>query len=304
LAKRQHRTLVCDVTNLHKAEMEMAGQPPEIFDRQRRRALRDRAASQRNDSFLWHFVAAELTERLAMVSREFERVLIIGPMARYAMQILAERQCSISLCCLNPNEVVGAVVADEDRLPFDAASFDLIVAGGTLDSVNDLPGALVQIRHILKPDALFLGHMFGAGSLSTLKSLIIAADGDAAMPHIHPQIDLRSAADLLSRAGFALPVADGEMMKVRYSNWRSIVADVRAAGIGNALAGPRRYSGRGIFARLDAEWQRRAVETGKVEEYFAHLFVSGWAPSANQPKPARRGSGTVSLASVLPPAGA
>jgi NADH dehydrogenase [ubiquinone] 1 alpha subcomplex assembly factor 5 len=283
--------------------MEMLGQPPEIFDRQRRRALRGRAASQRNDLFLCRFVAAELTERLAMVSRDFERVLIIGPMARYAKQILAERQCSISYCCLNANEVVGAIVADEDRLPFDAESFDLIIAAGTLDSVNDLPGALVQIRQILKPDALFLGHMFGAGSLSTLKSLIIASDGDTAMPHIHPQIDLRSAADLLSRAGFALPVADGDLMKVRYSDWRAIVADVRAAGIGNALAGPRHYSGKNIFPRLDAEWKRRADEMGKLEEYFSHLFLNGWAPSPDQPKPAKRGSGAVSLASVLPPAG-
>jgi SAM-dependent methyltransferase len=190
---------------------------------------------------------------------------------------------------------------EEDRLPFASASFDLVISAGTLDSVNDLPGALVQIRRILKPDGLFLGHMFGVGTLATLKSLMLAAEGSSTSAHIHPQIDLRSAADLLSRAGFALPVADQDMMRVRYGHWRKIVADLRNAGLGNALAGQRRYLGKGIMSRLNAEWQRRADAAGKAEESFMHLYLSGWAPSPDQPKPAKRGSGKVSLASILSP---
>lgn len=270
--------------------MEPSGQAPEIFDRQRRRALRERAAGHGGDCFLWAYVADELAERLALVSRNFENTLIIGPMADCASRITQERRCSLS----------SAKLVDEDRLPFDPQSFDLVIAGGTLDSVNDLPGALVQIRRILKPDGLFLGHMFGAGSLATLKSLILAADGEVAAPHIHPQIDLRSAADLLSRAGFALPVADSDVLSVRYGDWRTIIADIRNAGIGNALAGPRRYLGNDMPARLDAEWRRRADSLGKREEQFNHVFLSGWAPAPDQPRPARRGSGQVSLASVLP----
>lgn len=281
--------------------MEAPGQPPEIFDRRRRRALRQRAARRGGDRFLWQYVADELRERLALVSREFESALIIGPMAQYAANIMDGRQCNVTSVCVSNAEIDGAIIAEEDRPPFEPASFDLVIAGGTLDSVNDLPGALVQIRRILKPDGLFLGHMFGAGSLATLKSLMMAADGDIAAPHIHPQIDLRSAADLLSRAGFALPVADSDAMPVRYRDWRSIIADIRDAGIGNALAGPRRYPGRDKLARLDTEWRRRADQYGKLEEQFVHMYLSGWAPSPSQPKAAQRGSGTVSLASALKP---
>lgn len=273
--------------------MEQPGQPPEIFSRQRRRALRERAARRNREAFLFEYIADELAERLAIVSRDFRSALFIGPIGAKATKILGGRDCDRSFTSLSD--------AEEDRLPFDPASFDLIMSAGTLDSVNDLPGALVQIRRILKPDGLFLGHMFGAGSLTTLKPLMMAAEGSFAAPHIHPQIDLRSAADLLSRAGFALPVADLDMMRVRYADWRSIVGDIRDAGIGNALAGPRHHLGRDMLSRLDAEWQRRADEEGKVEESFAHLFVSGWAPSPDQPKPAKRGSG-VSLASILPSA--
>jgi SAM-dependent methyltransferase len=281
--------------------MQLSDHPPEIFDRNRRRVLRERAIAQEANSFLWQHVADELSERLAIVTRNFERALFIGPMAGFASDILGHRAIEAIFCCIDKAEQRDVVIADEDRLPFADGSFDLVISGGTLDSVNDLPGSLVQIRRILQPDGLFLGHMFGAGSLSTLKELLMIAEGDRASPHIHPQIDLRSAADLMQRAGFALPVADSDTMRVRYGNWRSIVADIRAAGIGNALAGSRRYPGKAMPHRIDREWSKRVDMDGRVEERFAHIFLSGWAPAANQPKPARRGSGQQSLASALMP---
>jgi NADH dehydrogenase [ubiquinone] 1 alpha subcomplex assembly factor 5 len=274
--------------------------PPEIFDRRRRRALRARASQRNGDGFLWRYIAEELAERLALVTRQFENALIIGPMANHAAEITAGRQLGISFACVYSAELDDAVIAEEDRLPFEPHSFDLVIAGGTLDSVNDLPGALVQIRRVLKPDGLFLGHMFGAGSLATLKSLMMSCEGDSITPHIHPQVDLRSAADLLSRAGFAMPVADGDALCVRYSDWRSIVADIRDAGIANALAGPRHFPGKDFISSLDAEWHQRADSAGKLEEYFTHIFLSGWAPSPSQQKAAPRGSGNVPLSSVLP----
>lgn len=283
--------------------MQSSQTPPEIFDRRRRYALRQRAESKAVDAFLWQYVAQEMTERLALVTRTFEDVLMIGPIAAFAQEILGERTCNVHRVDIVDPSAPAMRQAEEDRLPFEPHSFDLVISAGVLDSVNDLPGALIQIRHILKPDGLFLGHMFGAGSLATLKAHMVAAEAPVATPHIHPQIDLRSAADLLSRAGFTLPVADGDILPVRYGDWRRLVRDIREAGIGNALAGPRRYLGREYLDRLDHAWQDAADQSGRCEEQFMHLFLSGWAPSANQPKPARRGSGEVSLASILRPSG-
>ena len=274
--------------------------PPEIFDRQRRRALRARAARRQGDQFLWNHIAQDLGERLAVVTRNFEHALLIGPITGWQQDILpSDIQCThMPLISVGGAEDMQNGF-EEDRLPFPAASFDLVVCAGTLDSVNDLPGALIQIRRTLKPDGLFLGHMFGAGTLSTLKSMFLESDADHVRPHMHPQIDLRSAADLIVRAGFALPVADQDVTEVRYSDWRSIVSDVRDAGIGNALAGPRTYLGRNVVDRLDQIFAARADAHGKVPEYFTHLFLSGWAPSENQPRPAKRGSAQVSLADIL-----
>ncbi|MFN0046715.1 MAG: class I SAM-dependent methyltransferase [Sphingorhabdus sp.] len=277
-------------------------EPPEIFDRNRRQAKRERAARKSGTAFLWTYIAQEIEERLSLVSREFSHALFIGPMAYHAEKILGNRTSETKFSTVEKSSGLEATSAQEDRLPFDPHSFDLIIAAGTLDSVNDLPGALVQIRHILKPDGLFLGHMFGAGSLASLKSVMLAAEGPVNAPHIHPQIDLRSAADLLSRARFTLPVADADTLRIAYAHWRTLVDDLRNAGIGNALCGQRRYLGKSFLENLDREWTARADHTGRVEEAFVHLFLSGWSPSDNQPKPARRGSADVSLASVLRPA--
>lgn len=274
--------------------------PPEIFDRQRRRVLRERASGRKGDQFLWNHIAQDLGERLSIVTRVFEHVLLIGPIANWQHDILpADIQCThMPLTSLGGADD-GQNGYEEDRLPFPPFSFDLVISAGTLDSVNDLPGALIQIRRTLKPDGLFLGHMFGAGTLSALKSMFLESDADQVRPHMHPQIDLRSAADLLVRAGFALPVADQDVTEIRYSDWRNIVSDVRDAGIGNALAGPRTYLGKDIMERLDHIFAARADATGRVPEYFTHLFLSGWAPSENQPRPAKRGSAQVSLADIL-----
>jgi NADH dehydrogenase [ubiquinone] 1 alpha subcomplex assembly factor 5 len=277
--------------------------PPTIFDNRRRAALRDRAAQCGSaDLFLWRYMADELAERLDCVSRHFEAALIIGPLATMAAEFLPARHGKPVLAPTANVEAaqLGASAITEDRLPFAPEQFDLVIAAGSLDSVNDLPGAMVQIRRTLRPDGLFLASLFGAGTLARLKAAMLSADGERASAHIHPQIELKAASDLLNRAGFALPVADREGLDVRYTDWRRLVADLRAHGIGNALAGPRTYPGKGISGRLDAAWQSIADGDGKVCERFEFLHLSGWSPSPDQPKPAKRGSGKISLAQILP----
>ena len=271
----------------------MTGTAPQIFNDKRRMAIRARALSRDvTQSFLLGVMADELAERLACVSRSFENVLIIGPIAAFAERILGDRT----------PRVTAALMLDEAALDYPPANFDLALSAGTLESVNDLPGALVQIRRVLKPDGLFLGTTFAAGSLHALKSAMLAADGKHVQPHIHPQIDLRAISDLMTRAGFALPVTDIDRLSVRYREWQSLVTDLRAAGASNALSGERRFT-RNLPTALDMAWQKLADTEGKVTESFNFLQLSGWAPAPSQPKPAARGSGTVSLASVLKKSG-
>ena len=271
----------------------MADSFPQIFDNRRRMAIRARAvACGVEQSFLLSAMADELAERLSYVSRDFENVLLMGPISAFADRILSERSPAIT----------SAVNVDEEMLPYPPSSFDLVLSAGTLDSVNDLPGALVQIRRVIKPDGLFLGTVFGAGTLQALKSAMLAADGAQVQPHIHPQIDLRAISDLMTRAGFALPVTDIDKLFVRYSDWRRLVSDLRDAGASNAMSGQRRFT-RSLPMALDTAWCSLADPDGRVAESFHFLQLSGWAPSPSQPKPAARGSATVSLASALKKSG-
>ena len=246
-------------------------------------------------------MAQEFQDRLAFVSRTFSDVLIIGPIAKYADQILDARNAKPTIAALSDIETlrIGGSAIIEDSLPFAPGSFDLIISAGTLDSVNDLPGALIQLRRSLKPDGLLLATLFGSGSLAKLKTAMMQADGDNVRGHIHPQIDLRSAADLMSRTGYALPVADQDSLTVRYSDWRRLVCDLRDTGVGNAMSGSRSYLGKQFLNRLDEEWLRLADADGKISELFYFLQLSGWSPSPDQPKPAQRGSGKISLADAL-----
>jgi SAM-dependent methyltransferase len=275
------------------------------FDRRLRRLRRDRAALRFADANYLHRLASEeLLERLSMVKRDFGHALDLGCGDGYLGDRLRDRGLEVLSC--DAGRLFArqdrCLQCDEDRLPFADASFDLIVSVGVLDGVNDLPGALTLIRRALRPDGLFLGAFAGAGSLPRLRNAMSAADAvmEAAAPRIHPQIDVRAAGDLLTRAGFALQVADSVSVAVRFSNLFKLVADLRAMGATNMLASRSRLPlGRGALAAAVAAFGAAADADGKTSERFEIIYLTGWAPAPSQPQPARRGSATASLAQAL-----
>ncbi len=282
-------------------------QAPQIFDQRRKEAVWNRAfKNSATDKFLWQYMATDLAERLGSIQRDFSKILFIGPIGDFAAQILGSKQgeCTFAAICQAERDAaklfgIEKILIDDSQMPFDPASYNLIISAGTLDSTNDLPGSLIQLRRALVPDGLMLATLFAAGSLPALKSAMLTADGSRTMAHIHPQIELKSAADLLSRTGFALPVADLDTLSVRYSNLFTLIDDLRQNGLSNKLAGSRSFLGKEFISRLQHAWTQKSDVDGKITEQFAFIGLSGWAPSPDQPKPARRGSGKVSLADAL-----
>ena len=275
---------------------------PDIFDRSRRAQGRDRMIARFADhDFLYRAMLEELLDRLADVQRDLPEALMIGcpdGSAKAALEAMGKR-----VACTDPGFLAArganGVQADEDALPFADNSFDLIIACGTLDSVNDLPGALILIRRILRPDGLMLAAFTGAGSLPRLKAALLAGEGDRPGQHIHPQIDVRAAGDLLSRAGFAMPVADGETLVVRYGDIVRLMRDLRGMGAGNRLAEQPPLLNRETLARAGAHFAQAADADGRTAEQMAIVYLSGWKPDPSQAAPARRGSATMSLAAAL-----
>ena len=275
---------------------------PDIFDRRLRARRRDRMMPRfAEHDFLYRAMLDELLDRLADVQRDLPEVLVIGcpdDSARVTLEAMGKK-----VTCADPSfaaaRAQGGVQAEEDALPFADDSFDLIIACGTLDSVNDLPGALILMRRILRPDGLLLAAFTGAGTLPRLRAALMAGEGDRPAQHIHPQVDVRAAGDLLSRAGFAMPVADSETLTVRYGDILRLMHDLRGMGAGNVLASHPPALRRDVLIGAIQHFAAAADADGRTAEDMAILYLSGWKPDASQAKPARRGSATVSLADAL-----
>ncbi len=248
----------------------------DIFNRNTRRRNRDRAyQSAPDDRWLITHMADEVGVRLGVVKRQFVDVLMLG--SDFGA-LTAEGYFPKAKVTIADPGTFADVQCDEDFLPFASDSFDLIVAIGTLDTVNDLPGALLLIRRCLRGDGLFLGAMMGAGSLPVLKSSI-AGTGIA---RIHPQIEVRAAGDLLTRAGFFIPVAESEMVIARYPSIYRLFGDLRANGLTNAMQ-KRSPLTRTQLSQIAEAFAPNADQ--KTEEEFAFIFLTGWAPPA-KPVPA------------------
>jgi len=283
--------------------------PPLIFDRRLVRARRARAAAG-FAAFLHEAAGRDLAERLGAVTRSFPLALDLsagtGATARALLATgkvgaLVHAEAVEALAAGLPPPVV---VADEEALPFRDEAFDLAVSTLSLQGVNDLPGSLLQIRRLLRPDGLFLGSVVGAGTLAELRTAFLEAEEGAlggASPRVAPFADVRDAGTLLQRAGFALPVADADRLVVRYASPFELFRDLRAMGMTNPLvARSRRPLARAALLRAAAIYAERFSDPdGRVRATFVIVSLSGWAPHASQPKPLRPGSAKVSLADVL-----
>ncbi len=285
--------------------------PESIFDPALLRRRLRRAARQPAD-FLLTRTVEDILERLAAVQRPFGRVADVGTPGLSLARAVAARHRQAFVVHVGPligplagrAEAVAAVGGDAEHLPLAAGRLDLAVSALGLQTANDLPGALIQIRRALKPDGLFLGALVGGRTLHELRAVLTAAEEQVtggASPRVAPFADVRDMGGLLQRAGFALPVADSEILTVRYDSLFALMADLRAMGATNVLASRTRApTRREIFLRAAALYaERHADPDGRIRATFEIVSVSGWAPDPSQQQPLKPGSAKVSLASVL-----
>ena len=281
----------------------------QVFDRAAVRRHRDRAAATvAHVADILRDAAGRLLDRLDDTTRRFTAALDIGGRGVVA-PLLAARgiptlACDLSLA-MAARAGAPAACADEEWLPFAPASFDLVVASLSLHWVNDLPGCLIQMRRALRPDGLLLASLPLLGTLDELRTALTAAEAaltGGAAPRVSPFPGLQDCAGLLTRAGFALPVADREELRLLYADPLALLRDLRAAGEANAvLLRDRRPPPRALFP---AALAALPSADGRVAATLHLAILTGWAPGPGQPLPLRPGSATHRLADALrgPPA--
>jgi SAM-dependent methyltransferase len=257
----------------------MAG---DLFDMDLRAMRRDRAARKGVTLFLYERAFEDVLERLTGISRTFPSARLIGaPDPQWPKRLLEHVE---QVTTLDPGpafaSAAGGKPVFEDQLDLEPESFDLIVAIGTLDTVNDLPGVLLRLRFLLKPDSLLIGAIPGGDALPRLRQAMRAADAvtGLAAPRVHPRIEPAAFARLLGSAGFAMPVVDVDRVQVAYRDFRQLVSDLRGMGATNILSSRSRQPlDRAALAAAEEDFNSATGE--RTIETFELLHFAAWAPA-------------------------
>jgi NADH dehydrogenase [ubiquinone] 1 alpha subcomplex assembly factor 5 len=283
----------------------------EVFDRRAVRLHRERAArGPRECDFLFRAAAERLLDRLDDVTRRFPRALDLGCRdgvlaralnGRGGIEMLIHADAALGFARRAP---LPRLVAEAEALPFAPRSFDLVLSNLELHWTNDLPGALVQLRHMLRPDGLLLVSLLGGETLGELRRALMEAElaeEGGVSPRVSPFADLRDLGQLLQRAGFALPVVDSDTIEVTYPDLATLLRELRGMGETNAVAERRRgFTRRATLAGAAAHYAALFGRLdGRIPARFEILTLTAWAPHASQPRPLRPGSARERLATAL-----
>jgi SAM-dependent methyltransferase len=282
---------------------------PHLFDRKSLVVNRRRAMRAGLEVFLLERVTQELVDRLSAVKRRFLLALDLGTPGD---ELILALKKSDQVDRLIAYDALGdlrqpstqRVIGDEEALPFGDQKFDLVVSALSLQWINDLPGTLLQIRQILKPDGLMLIALIGGETLKELRESLATAESEISggiSPRVSPFAEVRTLGQLLLRAGFALPVVDFDRQVVRYSHALELFHDLRRMGATNVLVErSRKPLTRKMIRRTSEIYAEQFADAdGRVRATFDVLWLSGWAPHESQQKPLKPGSAKTRLADAL-----
>ncbi len=271
---------------------------PLLFDRAAHARFQRRA----HLHWLGMEAAERAAERLEDTVRHFPRALLFGAQGGGAAPRLRATGRIGELIVADAVPAHAQLVLDLERLPLAADGMDAAILLGHLHWTNDLVGALIQLRLALKPDGMLLALLPGAATLRELRECLLTLGAEVGLaPRLSPLLEVRDGGNLLQRAGFALPVADSEIITASYPSPMALLNELRAMGESNALLQrSRRPAPRHFWARLSALYQERYADSeGRIPATFELVTLTAWKPDPSQPKAAKRGSGQTPLGDVF-----
>lgn len=217
--------------------------------------------------FLVDDMIEDVEERLSFLRHAAKKALVVGDWTGDLTATFTAR--GIDVHSEDPSE------GFDEEAPYPDGNFDLVVSLGTLDTINDLPGALIHIRNALSPGGLMIASFIGAGSLPELRAALLVADEHRPAPRLHPAVDVRAGGQLLQRTGFSDPVIDARNFTAAYRSLDRLVLDLRQQGLSNVLADSGPPLGKAARDRARAAFAA-AAESGRTIETFEILTLSGW----------------------------
>jgi len=311
----------------------------QVFNRRSKWLQKERAAANpelsRETDYLKDEVAVRLTERILDIKRHFPKVLDVGanscniaralvqpnpdpdpskpdspPISTRITELVAAESSEALLyrdAKLDFNDqlnITRHVLEDEETLPYEPESFDLVMSNLSMHWINDLPGTLTQINNILKPDCPFIGAMLGGDTLFELRTSLQLAEQErrgGMSPRVSPLADVRDVGGLLQKAGFKMLTVDVDDIIVDYPDTFTLMQDLQAMGESNVILG--REMGpisRDLLLANEAIYRElHGNEDGTLPATFRIIYMIGWHESPDQAKPLPRGSGDLNLKDIL-----
>ena len=294
----------------------MTANPPILIDTTAHIRYRDRAASgYRQHSFLKQAVVDRIIDRLDVVRRRFDHVIDVDCHDGLLAEALADHPSIDRVTAFDPSSAmvteartkgVDAVVANADALPLAEKSIDAVFSAFSLHWANDLPGVLVKLGRLLKPDGLMIVAVAGGVTLEGWRNCLAEAETTVSgglSPRVLPMADIRDLGGLIGRAGLALPVADSDTLTITWPDAFAMMRDLRGMAEQNALQGRlRNGTAREVFLRAAMLASERLADSdGRIREHFEIVTLTGWAPHESQPQPLKPGSAQINLADALKP---
>lgn len=254
--------------------------------------------------FMMKHAINDLSERMQVILRPFPDVLDWGTPTVSVQAALSSQGKGERFYRVGFEHTYPQLVSDLELVPFVPQSFDLITSLLALQSVNDLPGTLIQLKRALKPDGLLMGCLLGGHTLTELRQAFLQAESElnqGVSPHVAPHIDVKEMGSLLQRAGLKLPVTDVDTLIVRYDHPLALMRDLRAMGLTNVLtARSKRFLRRDVLMRMCEVYMERFSDAdGRIRATFEIVWFSGWAEHESQQKPLKPGSAKMSLIDAL-----
>jgi len=297
----------------------------QVFDRQLKKRQKN-FSFQSYDNY-YDYLREEsdrrLVDRIEDITRKFPTTLELGCYRGYVSKFLEETsidsstiggiqtiiQCDLfhSPTLENPNHQHDystiikkhRIQCDEEYLPFESESFDLVMSSMALHWINDLPSALRQINDVLKPDGVFIGSMLGGSTLQELKHCFYLAEAErrgGLSSHMSPYILASDVAGIVQSVGFSLPTVDVDVITISYPDAFTLMEHIFRMGEGSASLNRQYNVGMDTFLAVAALYQELyGMEDGSVPATFELINMIGWKPHQSQPVACKRGTGTKSL---------
>lgn len=299
-----------------------------VFDRQAKAWHRDRSAIQ-EDHLLFDYLKEEIGyrvyDRVLDIKRSFETVVDLSAGKGFVGRNFTKETCSKLIQCDISREMLTRsarpqdneiqltnLLIDEDEtyegLPFDNNSIDLVISSLGLHWVNDLPGCFRNVWQCLKPDAGFLGAMFGGETLFELRSSLQLAELERQggfSPHISPFVEMSDVGGVLNRAGFKMLTVDVDEIVVGYPSMFHLLQDLKGMAENNAawkrplhIQRDSLTAAAAIYQAMYGQENPHELGSTSIPATFQIVYFIGWKPDKSQAKPAARGSANMSMKDI------